>query len=98
MTAAKMVVSVFTTFNYSAFFATVGTLGLTLGDWIVLGIAVLILWLYDWKREAIWTKVKAMSPASIVAVICTLGLIVLIFGMYGIGFNASEFIYSRFSE
>jgi hypothetical protein len=29
-------------------------------------------------------------------VICALGLLVLIFGMYGIGFNATEFIYSRF--
>ena len=32
----------------------------------------------------------------ITAVICLLGLLVLVFGMYGIGFNASEFIYSRF--
>ena len=96
MTAARMVVSVFTTFNYGAFFAAVGTLGLTLGDWIVLGVAVGILWLYDWKREQIRTLVHDMSPAARVAVICTLGLLVLIFGMYGIGFNASEFIYSRF--
>ena len=96
MTAAKMVISVFTTFNYGAFFAAVGTLGLTLGDWIVLAAAVLILWLYDWKRESIWAKVHDMEPAGRVAIICTLGLIVLVFGMYGIGFNASEFIYSRF--
>ena len=96
MTAAKMVISVFTTFNYGAFFAAVGTLGLTLGDWIVLAAAVLILWLYDWKRESIWEKVHDMEPAGRVAIICTLGLIVLVFGMYGIGFNASEFIYSRF--
>jgi hypothetical protein len=96
MTAAKMVVSVFTTFNYGAFFAAVGTLGLTLGDWIVMGAAVAILWLHDWKREGIWEGVHNMTPAGRVAVICTLGLIVLIFGMYGIGFNASEFIYSRF--
>jgi hypothetical protein len=91
-----MVISVFTTFNYGAFFAAVGTLGLTLGDWIVLAAAVLILWLYDWKRESIWEKVHDMEPAGRVAIICTLGLIVLVFGMYGIGFNASEFIYSRF--
>ena len=96
MTAAKMVISVFTTFNYGAFFAAEGTLGLTLGDWIVLAAAVLILWLYDWKRESIWEKVHDMEPAGRVAIICTLGLIVLVFGMYGIGFNASEFIYSRF--
>jgi len=96
MTAAQMVLSVFTTFNYGAFFAAVGTLGLTLGDWIVLGIAVGILWLYDWKREDIRDAVHGMTPAARTAVICTLGLMVLVFGMYGIGFNASEFIYSRF--
>ena len=45
-------ISVFTTFNYGGFFAAVGTLGLTAGDWIVLALAVLLLWLYDWKREA----------------------------------------------
>jgi len=96
MTAARMVGSVFTTFNYGAFFAAVGTLGLTLGDWIVLGIAVCLLWLYDWKRQTVTDTVHAMAPAARVAVICTLGLLVLVFGMYGIGFNASEFIYSRF--
>lgn len=62
----------------------------------MLGIAVGILWLYDWKREDIRDAVHGMTPAARTAVICTLGLMVLVFGMYGIGFNASEFIYSRF--
>ena len=30
------------------------------------------------------------------AFVCTLGLLVMLFGMYGIGFNAEAFIYSRF--
>lgn len=96
ITAAKMVISVFTTFNYGEFFATVGTLGLTVIDWIVLAAAVLILWGYDCKRTAIREKIHGMCPAARTAVACTLGLIVLIFGMYGIGFNASAFIYSQF--
>jgi len=83
-------------FNYGAFFTGVATLGLTLGDWIVLGAAVALLWLYDWKREWIRARVHAACPAGRTAVVCALGLLVLIFGMYGIGFNASEFIYSRF--
>ena len=37
-----------------------------------------------------------MSPAARTAVACALGLSVLVFGMYGIGFNAGAFIYSRF--
>lgn len=96
LTAGKMVVSVFTTFNYGELFATVGTLGLTVTDWLVLAAAVLILWGYDCKRVAIREKIHDMSPAARTAVVCTLGLMVLIFGMYGIGFNASAFIYSRF--
>ena len=35
-------------------------------------------------------------PAAKTAVICLLALIVLVFGVYGIGFNAEAFIYSRF--
>jgi len=96
MTALRMVGSVFTTFNYGAFFTTVGTLGLTLGDWIVLGVAVVLLWLYDWKARQVKAAISALCPAGRTAVACVLALLVLVFGMYGIGFNASEFIYSRF--
>lgn len=96
MTAVRMVASVFTTFNYGTFFAAVGKLGLTVGDWIVLAVATAMLWLYDWKRCAIWDRVHGFAPAVRTAVICALGLLVLVFGMYGIGFNATEFIYSRF--
>jgi len=95
-TALSMVASVFTTFNYGAFFETVGTLGLTLGEWIVLGTATLVLWFGDWKMSALTGRFQKLCPAARVAVVCGLGLIVLVFGMYGIGFNASEFIYSRF--
>lgn len=94
--AVSMVGSVFTTFNYGAFFETVGTLGLTLGDWIVFAAALALLWIYDWKRPAIDERIASLCPVRKTAVICALALLVLIFGMYGIGFNATEFIYSRF--
>ena len=96
LTAGKMVISVFTTFNYGALFATVGTLGLTLTDWIVLAAAVAVLWVYDWKKDALWEKIHGMCPAARTAIICAMGLAVMVFGMYGIGFNASAFIYSQF--
>jgi D-alanyl-lipoteichoic acid acyltransferase DltB (MBOAT superfamily) len=95
-TAVKMVLSVFTNFNFGAFFETIGTLGLTVTDWVVLSCGTLILWAYDWKKTAIGGKIHAMSPAARTAVACALGLSVLVFGMYGIGFNASAFIYSQF--
>ncbi len=94
--ALQMVGSLFTTFNYGDFFTTVGTLGLTLGDWIVFGVSVVLLWVYDWKRDAIDRKLRSFCPPLKTWVICVLALLVLVFGMYGIGFNATEFIYSRF--
>jgi len=95
-TAVNMVASVFTTFNYGEFLATVGTLGLTVTDWIVLACGTAALWAYDWKRESLTGRLGAMSPAARTAVVCALGLTVLVFGMYGIGFHASAFIYSQF--
>jgi hypothetical protein len=96
VTAMKQVVSVFTTFNYGSFFATVGTLGLALGDWLVLAFSLLLLWAHDWFRVPLWQRFDKASPAARTAVICILALLVLTFGMYGIGFNAEAFIYSKF--
>ena len=94
--SGQMLLSIFTTFNYGQFFATIGTLGLTLGDWIVLLSAVVLLTVYDgWtaKWHSLWEKSR---PWLKTAVICTVALLVVLFGMYGIGFNAESFIYSRF--
>lgn len=96
MTAVKMVVSVFTTFNYGTFFAQIGSMGLTLGDWLVLAAALLGLWGFDLFRGRIHSWFRGLCLAGKTAVICALALIVLVFGMYGIGFNAEAFIYSRF--
>lgn len=94
--AISMITSVFTTFNYSALISNIGVLGLTMGDWIVLFVATLTLWLYDWKSQNIRQHLSNCKPALKATVICILILIVLVFGIYGIGFNAESFIYSRF--
>lgn len=96
MTAVKLVASVFTTFNYSVLASGILELGLNAGEWIVLLVSAAALWVYDWKRDVIRKKYLELRPAGRVAICCTLGLIILIFGMYGIGFNAEEFIYSNF--
>ncbi|MBQ4040332.1 MAG: MBOAT family protein [Oscillospiraceae bacterium] len=96
ITAFKMMGSVFTTFNYGTLFNTIGTLGLNLSDWIVFLVAFCLLMFYDYFREKLWNRFKALCPAGKTAVICAIALIVLVFGMYGIGFNVEEFIYSRF--
>ena len=95
-TVLRMIGSVFTVFNYNVLFAGISGMGLAVGDWIVLGAACLLLWLYDWKSSKLKTRFCAFSPAMKLGVICLLALMVLTFGMYGFGFTASEFIYSRF--
>ena len=92
----RMAGSVFTVFNYNVLFTEISGMGLGPGDWIVLGMACLFLWLYDWKSRSLKARFCAFSPTAKVSVICVLTLTVLTFGMYGIGFSASEFIYSRF--
>lgn len=94
--ALKMLVSAFTVFNYGQVAAVIGTLGLTLGDWIVLGVSLVVMGIGDAKRTFLLAKYSQLSPAKQTAVICTAALLAMVFGMYGIGFNASEFIYSSF--
>ena len=94
--SGKMLLSVFTTFNYGTFFTNLGVLGLTVADWITLGAAVVLLTVYDgWteKWKALWAT---FAPWKKTAVMATLGLLLAVFGMYGIGFSAESFIYSRF--
>lgn len=96
VTAVKMVGSVFTTFNYSDFVMQFGTLGWSLGDGIVLLCALVGLWIYDVRKIQLREWYTRRCPAVKTALICTLGLLALVFGVYGIGFNAEAFIYSRF--
>lgn len=94
--ALKMLGSVFTVFNYGQVAATIGTMGLVLSDWIVLALALVFMCVCDAKRDALRERFAGWSPAVQTAAICTGALVVLVFGMYGIGFDASEFIYSNF--
>lgn len=96
LTATNMLGSIFTTFNYTDLFANIGTMGLTSGDWIVLGAACLVLLVTDWRITGLTAWFRRSRPWVKTAVICTLGLIVLVFGMYGIGFEADAFIYGGF--
>ena len=96
ITVLWMAGSVFTVFNYDVLFSGIGGMGLAAGDWIVMGGACLLLWLYDWKSRSLNARFCAFGPAAKVGVIGLLALAVLTFGMYGYGFTASEFIYSRF--
>lgn len=95
-TVLRMAGSVFTVFNYNVVLSGIRGMGLAVGDWVVLGGACLLLWLYDWKSRSLKARFCAFPPAAKLGAICLLALAVLTFGMYGFGFTASEFIYSRF--
>ena len=72
-------------------------LGLEIGDWCVLLVGILVMFLASQigKREPIRHRL-ARRPVALCAVL-TLGVIViLIFGTYGIGYNAGDFIYVQF--
>ena len=96
LTALKMIASLFTTFNYGAFFAGVGTLGLSMTDWIVVGVASIVLWVYDVYKARINPRIEALHPAAKAAIFCVLALIVLVFGRYGLGFDPAGSVYGGY--
>ena len=96
LSALQMIGSLFTTFQYPSFFRQILTYGL---DSIQIGIcfvATVGLFWYESKRTWIHQKLKKSSLEFQIVVIGSLSLIVLLFGVYGIGFHVEEFIYSRF--
>ena len=94
--AVSMMISVFTKFNILEFSQNILNLGLTIGDYIVLIVSTIILFIFDGNTTKIVEKIKEKSFEYKLSIFCTLSLIVLVFGIYGIGFNVSEFIYSKF--
>lgn len=96
VTALNMILSVFTTFNYGEFWGQILNLGLGMGEWIVLAVATAALWVCDLRMERAEAHFRKLAPAGRVGALCLLVLIILVFGMYGIGFDAEAFIYSRF--
>ncbi len=91
--------SLVTTFNFHILWdGTMLKLGLTGLDYIILLCGIVLMFavsLYEEKkgdvREMLWTK-----PALRYSLIFLLFVIVLLMGSYGIGYNASNFIYNQF--
>ena len=96
LTSLQMIGSICTNFNYAQMFSNFLNLGLNLANIIVLIISAISLMIFDIKKEKIIKKIKNYKLEGKLAIIATLTIIVLVFGIYGIGFNVSEFIYSKF--
>lgn len=72
-------------------------LGLSAADWIAAGAAVLItaaVSLWD-RKKSVWDKLREKRFLAC-TVFAVLVLLVLIFGVYGTGYDASRFIYGQF--
>ncbi len=95
--ALSQLASIFSKFNYVEFCNGFFSLGLNLSQWLIFAVGVLILWLHDALRDKITQKFeKHTCMICIFACACILALIIMTFGMYGIGFDSEAFIYSRF--
>ena len=78
-------------------------LGIGLPEYTVIGIAIFAVWLVSraqigrekTDREPIFQYI-ASKPATLCACVSVLTVITLVFGAYGIGYNATDFIYSQF--
>lgn len=90
--------SMFTVFNIGELWnGGLFSLGLSLADWCVVLCGVLVIWLVSrQKGETPLRERIAQKPILTCALVCLAVLVVLIFGAYGLGYDASQFIYNQF--
>ena len=72
------------------------SLGLDMCNYVVLLLSVLLLWVYDLKKEKVHAFFEKCSLESKILILGTLCILVLLLGIYGIGFEVNDFIYSKF--
>ena len=90
--------SMFTTFNYGDLFnGAIWELGLGCADWILLLCATALMFGVSlWGiREPVRAKLERKPFCEAFAVALVL-LVIIVFGAYGIGFDANQFIYNQF--
>lgn len=74
-------------------------LGLTVGQWMLLGCGVMLMWRVSRtaNTQDAPLRVRIAAHPWLCAMLCALGVCaVLIFGHYGMGYDASSFIYGNF--
>ncbi len=96
---AKMLLSVFTTPNWGALFdGSFLKLGLSGADYLVAGAAVLVIWYVSLikgrKPVLAWLSEKPVLLRYLLYWLLVVSI--LVFGAYGIGYDASQFIYNQF--
>ena len=73
-------------------------LGITAGDWCIaaLGCGAMLVCSLLGRREPVRDRLARKSPHLAWAGCVALTLLIVVFGVYGIGFDASKFIYNQF--
>lgn len=96
----RRVGSIFTTFNWNILWnGTMMKLGLTGLDYAVLGVSILVLFYVSvfQEKHGSFRKALAEKPAFLrYSLIFAMFLVVILMGSYGIGYDASNFIYNQF--
>ena len=95
----SMVGTIFTRFSLAPLFdGSLLELGLGMGDWIVAGLGcLLMLGVSLRQRRGSVREQLERSPAPVrYAAAFALTFAVLVFGAYGVGYDASQFIYNQF--
>lgn len=95
----KMFGTMFTRFNAPEVFREgLWNIGLSIPDYIVLlcGTAVLFTVSMIGRHGDVRKRVFAKNPVVTVSVCSILLILILVFGAYGIGYDASQFIYNQF--
>ena len=92
--------SLFTTLNfYILWVGTLMKLGLTGIDYALLGFGIAAMFgvsLFQEKKGSVRAQLQQWNPVVRYCLIFALLLSILLFGSYGIGYNASDFIYNQF--
>ncbi len=96
ITSFKMLITIFYKFNYLELFTNILNLGLNIPNFIVLIITLIILVISDIKNDKLKNILYNNKDEIKLIFICSMILIVLLFGVYGLGFNTNDFIYSKF--
>ena len=97
----KKVGSIFTAFNWDVLFnGSLLNIGLSAADYWVLGIGLLIVFgvsLFKYRSgKSVRVSLYARHSTVFYSLMGLLFVAILIFGAYGIGFDASQFIYNQF--
>lgn len=101
-TTFSMVGTIFTTWNASELFSNgIFSLGLEMFDYAVLAVGIVTMYLVSRLgddatktgslRDKLWNR-----PALSAVLVCAMLLSIVLFGTYGIGYDASQFIYDQF--